>query len=74
MSRVVMEGPPKLWTTGRIAEEEAETRERVDYVIRTRNITPTALAGQTRLFDREAVAVVRYHLRLLNEKRRSSDG
>ena len=69
MSQLTMKGPPQLWTTGRIAEDADTSRERVDYVARTRGIDPSAYAGSTRLFDREAVALIKYHLRKLNERR-----
>lgn len=65
---------PRLRTPGVIAQELGETLQRVQYVLRTRpHIKPTALAGRLRLFDRQAVAMVRHELNAI-DARASSRG
>ena len=61
----VSSGPPKLDTTGRIAAKLGVPVHRVQYIIDTRSIAPAAYAGRLRLFDREAVARVRYELNVI---------
>ena len=52
---------PKLRTPGVIAQELGEPVYRILYVLRTRNyIVPSARAGRLRLYDRQAVALVRH--------------
>ena len=52
---------PRLRTPGVIARELGESLQRVQYILRTRpHIRPAALAGRLRLYDREAVAMVRH--------------
>ena len=62
----------KLLTPGRIARELAQPLHRIQYVLLTRpHIRPRARAGILRLFDREAVAMVRHELNAIDAKRRS---
>ena len=50
---------PTLRTVGVIARELGEPLHRISYVLRTRPILPTARAGRLRLYDREAVGMIR---------------
>lgn len=61
---------PRLRTPGVIAQELGETVHRVQYVLRTRShIKPAALAGRLRLYDLQAVAMVRYELNAIDARR-----
>ena len=60
---------PRLRTPGVIAEELGEPLSRVQYVLGTRrHIKPTALAGRLRLYDRQAVAMVRHELNAIDAR------
>ena len=60
----------KLLTPGRIATELATPLHRVQYILLTRHhIRPRARAGILRLFDREAVAMVRHELNAIDAKK-----
>ena len=54
--------PPPLLTAGRIASKLRRPLHRVTYVLRTRDIRPSATAGTLRLYDLAAVARVRHEL------------
>ena len=59
--------PPQLITPGVIASEPLH---RVVRVLATRqHIKPSARAGTIRLYDRRAVAMVRYELNLIDARR-----
>ncbi len=61
---------PKLITSGVIAQELGEPIHRVLRVLRTRTyIRPLARAGILRLYDREAVAMVRHELTAIDAQR-----
>jgi hypothetical protein len=61
---------PKLITPGVIASELNEPLHRVQRVLATRpHIRPSARAGTLRLYDRQAVARVRYELNLIDARR-----
>ncbi len=61
---------PRLRTPGIIAQELGESLARVQYVLRTRpHIKPAALAGRLRLYDREAVAMVRHECNAIDAER-----
>ncbi|HYW80448.1 MAG TPA: hypothetical protein VE890_12770 [Thermoguttaceae bacterium] len=61
---------PRLRTPGVIAQELGEPLHRVQHVLRTRHhIKPVALAGRLRLFDRQAVARIRYELNAIDARR-----
>ena len=61
---------PQLRTSGVIADEIGESLSRVSYVLRTRqHIQPTALAGRLRLYDRQAVAMVRHEINAIDAHR-----
>ena len=60
---------PRLRTPGVIAQELGESLQRVQYVLRTRpHIKPAALAGRLRLYDRQAVAMVRHELTAIDAR------
>lgn len=62
--------PPQLITVGIIASEVHEPLHRVLHVLKTRkHIRPSARAGTLRLYDRAAVAMVRYELNLIAARR-----
>ena len=60
---------PKLDTTGRIAAKLGVPVHRVQYIISTRAIAPAAYAGRLRLYDRDAVAMVRHALTAIDARR-----
>ena len=61
---------PNLLTPGVIARELGVSLHRVQYVLRTRPyISPSARAGRLRLFDREAVAMIRHELNMMDARR-----
>ena len=60
----------KLRTIGVLATELGEPLHRVEYILRTRrHIRPAARAGILRLYDREALAMVRHELNAINALR-----
>jgi len=60
---------PSLDTTGRIAGKLGVPLHRVSYIIRSRRLKPAALAGRLRLYDREAVAMIRHELNAIDARR-----
>jgi hypothetical protein len=61
---------PKLITAGVIAAELHVPLHRVLHVLGTReHIRPAARAGTLRLFDRQAVAMVRHELNAIDARR-----
>jgi hypothetical protein len=61
---------PRLITPGCIAETLGVRLHRVLHVLRTRpHISPSARAGTLRLFDRQAVAMVRHELNAIDARR-----
>ena len=68
---MIQNRPVKLITVGVIAVELRQPLHRILHVLRTRShIRPAAIAGTLRLFDREAVAMVRHELNAIDAKRR----
>jgi hypothetical protein len=62
--------PPQLITAGVIAAELSAPLHRVLRVLATRpHIRPSARAGTLRLYDREAVAMVRHELNAIDARR-----
>jgi hypothetical protein len=62
--------PPQLRTAGRIAAELNESLSRVLHILRTRrHIRPIGRAGTLRLYDRNAVAMVRHELNAIDARR-----
>lgn len=60
----------KLLTAGRIAEVLGVRLPRVTYILATRpHIKPCARAGTLRLYDRNAVAMVRHELNAIDARR-----
>jgi hypothetical protein len=61
---------PQLRTPGRIATELSVPLHRVLHILATRpHIRPVARAGNLRLFDRNAVAMVRHELNSIDARR-----
>jgi len=61
---------PRLITIGTIAAETGSSVHRVRYVLQTRpHILPAALAGQTRLYSRDAVSKVQHELNAIAARR-----
>ena len=66
---------PRLRTPGVIASSLGEPLHRVLYVLRTRShIEPAARAGRLRLYDREAVAMLRHELNAIDARRGEAEG
>ena len=66
---------PRLRTPGVIAQELGESLARVQYVLRTRpHIQPAALAGRLRLYDRQAVAMIRHECHAMDARRAGKGG
>lgn len=60
----------QLRTPGVIAADLGVPLHRVLYILQTRvHIRPSARAGQLRLFDREAVALIRHELNAIEARR-----
>lgn len=65
-----MPNPPSLRTAGVIARELGEPLHRVLNVLGTRqHIRPVARAGTLRLYDKQAVAMVRHELNAIDARR-----
>ncbi len=70
MSRMTEGTVAKLRTPGVLAADLSEPLHRVVYVLRTReHIRPSARAGRLRLYDREAVALIRHELNAIDARR-----
>lgn len=66
---MIVDLSPKLRTPGVLAAELGEPLHRILYILRSRpHIRPTARAGRLRLYDREAVALVRYELNTIDAR------
>lgn len=64
---------PSLRTPGVIAHELGEPLHRVLYVLRTRSfISPSALAGRLRLYDRHAIALIQDELNAMDARNEAS--
>ena len=60
---------PKLRTPGVLAADLGEPLHRVLYILRSRpHIRPAALAGRLRLYDREALAMIRHELNTIDAR------
>ena len=63
----------KLRTPGVLAADLDVPLHRVLYILQTRgHIKPSARAGQLRLYDREAVALIRHELNAIEARREGS--
>ncbi len=61
--------PIPLLTIGKIADELSQPVTRVAYILKTRrHIQPSAVAGVTRLFDRQALAQIRHEVNAIDAK------
>ena len=61
--------PPALPTVGEIARRLREPLHRVEYVIRSRDITPVGRAGNSYVYDDAAVSWIRAELRRITAER-----
>ena len=60
---------PRLITAGVIARRLHVPLHRVTHILRTRaHITPSARAGSLRLFDEQAIALVRHELNAITAR------
>ena len=60
---------PRLRTPGVIADEVGAPLSRVLYILSTRpHIRPLAFAGRLRLYDRQAVALVRHEINTIDAR------
>ena len=67
---MTIEPVPMLRTPGVLASDLGEPLHRVLYVLRTRpHIQPAARAGRLRLYDRDAVALIRHELHAMDARR-----
>jgi hypothetical protein len=65
-----MSKPPRLTTAGVIADDLKAPLHRVLHVLATRpHIHPSARAGNLRLYDRRAMAMVRHELNAIDARR-----
>ena len=55
-----------LLTVGVIADRLNEPLHRIEYILRTRNIRPSALAGKARVFAEEDIERIAEELRLID--------
>ena len=61
---------PRLRTPGVLAELLGVPLHRIDYLLRTRpHIRPAALAGRLRLYDNDALAMLRHELNTIDARR-----
>jgi hypothetical protein len=64
------ESIPKLRTPGVLAAQLGQPLHRVLHVLRTRHhIRPAARAGRLRLYDRDALAMLRHELSAIDARR-----
>lgn len=62
--------PPRLKTPGVIAALLHVPLHRINYVLQSRqHIRPSAIAGRLRLYDQQAVAMIRHELNAMDAKR-----
>lgn len=62
--------PPQLRTPGVLAALLGVPLHRVEYVLRTRrHIRPAARAGRLRLYDSQALAMLRHELKAIDARR-----
>ena len=67
--------PPKLVTVGVIAFELGVPVDRVSRILRSRpHIKPRAYAGHTRLFDNNAIALIRHELNAIDARKAARKG
>ena len=72
---MISECGPQLRTPGVLAADLGEPLHRVLYVLRTRHhIRPSARAGRLRLYDREALAMIRRELNAIDARRAGQKG
>ena len=60
---------PKLLSIGVVADSLGTTPARIAYLIRSRRIPPSALAGNTRLFTSRDMARLRHEINSIDARR-----
>jgi hypothetical protein len=67
--------PPKLITPGVIADRLRAPLHRVQHILRSRDhIQPVARVGTLRVYDRQAIAMVRHELTAIDARRSEREG
>ena len=62
--------PPRtFWTIGQIGRHLNEPLHRVECILRSRNITPSGMAGNARVFETEQVEEIAAALRDIDARR-----
>ena len=64
---------PKLATVGEVAKALGVPVRRVEYVVRSRSISPRATAGGLRCFDDQAIARIRHAITAIDARRQGVD-
>ena len=68
--RMANEPVPKLRTPGVLAADLGVPLHRLLYILQTRpHIRPSARAGRLRLYDRQAIALIRHELNAIDARR-----
>ena len=65
--------PVQLHTIGDIVEHLNEPQHKIQYIIRSRGITPVAMAGSVRVFSHTSVERIRGELKRIREDRYGPD-
>ncbi len=60
---------PAMPTVGEIARRLAEPVHRVEYILRTRNIRPSGIAGNSRVYTEEDVERIAAELQGINARK-----
>ena len=72
---MTVESVPRLRTPGVLASDLGAPLHRVLYALRTRvHIRPAARAGRLRLYDSEAVALIRHELHAIDAQLSAQEG
>ena len=69
----IMNDLPELLTVGRLARLLDQPEHRIRYLLETRNIEPRARAGGKRVYDKTAMARLRYELNRLDARKGASN-
>lgn len=71
---MAIKSPPRLLTTGVMAEKLGVPIHRVIRIVETRSdIHPVALAGRTRLYSSRTLARIRHELAAIDARRESTE-
>ena len=70
MAETKSKSVPQIYTRGLIAQILNVPVHRIEYILETRrHIRPRGIAGRTRLYDYEAVAMIRHELAAIEARR-----